>query len=124
MKYGARIVIMPSFGITLNDIRGRFSDKGKVIISEESTLVLEGDVTIENLQLDGALIVRALNGSKIVIKNLKVNNEGYLFQDIDPSDEQYAPKYQIRGYILDRKGDETIEFKDGKEHIIDKQSNM
>ena len=122
VKYGARVVIQPSFGVTLGDIRSRFKENGKVVISAESTLVLEGNVEIENLQLNGALIIRAVNGSKVIIKNLKVNNDGYSFKVIDPNDAQYAPKYQIRGYVLDKKGEEVIEFKDGKEHVVDKAS--
>ena len=121
MKYGARVVIMPSFGVTLEDVRSRFDSSGKVAISSESTLVLEGDVSIKNLELNGALCLRAVNGSKIRVENLKVNNAGFEFKTIDPNDANFAPKYQIRGYVLNKKANgEIIEFADGKEHVIDK----
>ena len=70
VKYGARVVILPSFGVTLEDIRGRFVEGGNVTISSESTLVLDGDISIKNLSLNGALILRATPGTKIRIENL------------------------------------------------------
>merc|ERR1719203_890545 len=43
-QVGARIVLQPSFGISLEQLKERV--KGKVIISARSALVLEGDVVL------------------------------------------------------------------------------
>jgi len=63
---GARIIMEPSFGISLEDIKSKI--KGKVSISRNSVFVVEGDVVIDGLQLDGAMW---LKGSG-VLKDKKV----------------------------------------------------
>lgn len=43
-----------------------------------STLVLEGEgVTLESLDLDGTLIIRAGEGVQLLVRDLKVSNEGW-----------------------------------------------
>jgi histone H1/5 len=56
--------------------KGGRGKKGKVVLSEESKLVLDGDVVVKNLTLDGTLIVRAKKTSKAIIQNLTVKNDG------------------------------------------------
>merc|ERR1712093_82147 len=54
-KIGARIALHPSFAISLEQIKAKI--KGKVSISKKSLSILEGDVGIDGLELDGALHV-------------------------------------------------------------------
>lgn len=49
----------------------------KVKITGRSSLVLAGDVTIESLELDGALEVVAEPGTQAHIKRLVVRNDGW-----------------------------------------------
>merc|ERR1712066_712311 len=46
-KIGARIVLGPSFGISLEDMKKRIT--GKVSIPKRSSLILDGDVTLDGL---------------------------------------------------------------------------
>ena len=79
----------------------------EVSIAPGSVLVLEGDVEVSGLELDGALIVRALNGSRAVLKNLKVKNAGWTFVKAPAATMEQFDHIQIRGYVLDKK--ETCE---------------
>jgi len=92
-KIGARIVLQPSFGISLEQMKERV--KGPVRISKCSSLVLDGDVTLDGLELDGALEV---SGS-VVVKDKVVKNAGQPLEAI-PDAELTAcpPSFQIRGY--------------------------
>jgi UDP-sugar pyrophosphorylase len=118
VAYGARIVFLPSFGTTVADIQAKLN--GNISISNESSLILEGSgIVINGLQLNGTLIVRALNGSSIVINDLEVDNNGWDFLDVNTEDEAIEEKYRIRGYLLQESEAQVIEFDDGEEHIID-----
>merc|ERR1712107_225205 len=92
-KIGARIVLQPSFGISLEEIKSKV--KGKVTVSKKSVLVLEGDVTIDGLDLDGALW---LSGTGVA-KDKVVKNASMPLVAI-PSEELpgVAEDMRIRGY--------------------------
>ncbi len=103
---GPHVVLAPSFAVGVSQLRQRFPNPDKVRISARSTLVLEGDVTVESLDLDGALVVRALPGTRSVISGLRVHNEGYRLVPLDPAAP--APdSLKIRGYDIDRR-DATV----------------
>ena len=118
VDYGARIVLYPSFGATVKDMANKL--KGDISITEQSTLVLDGDIQINGLKLDGTLIIRTKGeGTKIIIKNLTVNNKGYQFkaiEDLENSKEQ--EKFRIRGYVLDKIEERIIEFDNGKTNTV------
>jgi len=118
VEYGARVVLDSSFGATVKEIKSKI--KGKVSITGESTLVIRGgQIEIHNLQLDGALIIKAKYNSKIVIKNLTVKNEGWCFAPIEGSDAIEDKTCLIRGYKLKQLQQYILEFSDGQEHVID-----
>mmetsp|Transcript_10166 Transcript_10166/g.8712 ORF Transcript_10166/g.8712 Transcript_10166/m.8712 type:complete len:159 (-) Transcript_10166:179-655(-) len=48
-----KIILRPSFGVTLKEIKSKI--KGKVIISPQSTVVLEGDTILEDITIDGSV---------------------------------------------------------------------
>ena len=114
---GARIVLCPGFGVTIKEMASKL--KGDISVTERSTLVLDGDIEIDGLKLDGALVVRAKGkGTKVVIKNLSVVNKGYEFAAIDIEDEQIAEKYRIRGYVVKKEEGRVIEFENGKTNVV------
>jgi len=123
---GARVVLAPSFGQTRAAVRQRVT--GKVRISDRSTLVLEGDVTLKNLDLDGTLVVRARPGASLTIDGAVVVNKGWQFLSVDETPEycgelkcaeknpcsQHPPhkpdeKYLIRGFTLLRTEQTTVD---------------
>lgn len=73
-----------------------------------STLILEGDVDIEGLQLDGALVLKASPGNKVVVRNEAVNNRGWEVCELDETALKSEPiPIQIRGYKI-VKHEETV----------------
>mmetsp|Transcript_10883 Transcript_10883/g.19215 ORF Transcript_10883/g.19215 Transcript_10883/m.19215 type:complete len:600 (+) Transcript_10883:279-2078(+) len=117
---GAKVVLSQSFGITLRDIRNRFPDPEAVKISDRSSLVLEGDVTIESLDLDGDLRVVAAPGASIVIKHLTVKNDGVEFLPVAFEDQDFDEVYRIRGYTKKEHESLVISQTEPGETIIDR----
>uniref|UniRef100_A0A0G4HQX2 Uncharacterized protein n=1 Tax=Chromera velia CCMP2878 TaxID=1169474 RepID=A0A0G4HQX2_9ALVE len=108
---GPHVVLLPSFAQTIETMKEKV--KGPVKISGKSTLILEGDVTIEKggLELDGALELRAAPGSKIVVDGLKVKNNGAF---LHPSDENAPPQIAIRGYYFKKADIKSVFAKEGE----------
>jgi len=91
---GARIVLMPAWGISLEDMKSRV--KGPVRISGKSALVLDGDVVLEELDLDGALVVRGAG-----VTGGEVHNAGCPLAAISATELDAQPPFmKIRGYHL------------------------
>jgi hypothetical protein len=65
---GPQIVFQPSFAIFPADLEARFPTPKQIQISPRSTLVIEGDVVVEGLWLDGYLSIKAVPGTKIIVR--------------------------------------------------------
>jgi len=122
VSYNARVVLQPQFGTTLKDIKDRIH--GKVSVTTESTLVLDGDIHIYNLELDGALVINGCPGAKITIKNLTVKNDGVRFKEIDPDDEKVDEKYRIRGFVPDRRDVMELNFSVPGQYVVDDKTSL
>lgn len=110
------VVLHPRFGFTPSTLRSRFTDPSQVHIRQGSTLVLEGDITIDSLDLEGALIVRAAPGARVHIKSLSVRNAG--FKLVPLAEGESAPdSLKIRGYKLEKTGAEEIVSEEGEKVV-------
>jgi hypothetical protein len=70
-------------------VQTRFETPHAVKISKRSSLVLDGNVTIQALDLDGALTVRVARGASLRIESLTVRNGGWQlvrYRSIRPND--------------------------------------
>lgn len=78
-------------------------------ISATSSLVVSGSgVTIESLDLDGALVIECEEGATGAIRNLVVKNKGWT----KVADESSADEtIKMRGYHLKKEETRTIVFK-------------
>jgi UDP-sugar pyrophosphorylase len=127
---GARVVLAPSFGVSRADIKQRI--RGKVRISDRSTLVLEGDITIKNLDLDGTLVVRVAPGASLAIEDVTVQNKGWQFVPLSAqpyctelrccnkfpcSEHPLDEKYLIRGYTLSKAEQAVVEVASGAKSL-------
>lgn len=63
----------------------RFLSPQQVTISTRSSLVVSGDVTIEHLDLDGALVLCVDPGAQLTIRSLVVRNKGWIVVRNPPS---------------------------------------
>merc|ERR1712127_137545 len=72
---GPNIILCPAFAITQEEIMNKVQG-GK--ITTRSSLVLEGEgLTIKNLDLDGALVIRTGPGCEVEVDGLVVKNKGW-----------------------------------------------
>ncbi|CAJ1441087.1 unnamed protein product [Effrenium voratum] len=102
---GAQIVLQPSFAISLEQLKSKI--RGKIVISKRSTLILEGDVILDGLKLDGALW---LSGSGRAT-GLCVENQGLRLAAIAEAElAKQVPSLQIRGYQKEVLEMETIKL--------------
>jgi UDP-sugar pyrophosphorylase len=97
-QMGARIVLHPSFAISLNQLNKKI--KGKIRISKRSTLIVGPNASIDGLDLDGALQVNS------AVVDVKIKNDGRPIVAIPEEDlPSCSPSLQIRGYTQKKLGD-------------------
>lgn len=129
---GPAIVIKPDFACCPAEYRIKFPSPEKVKISSRSTLVCRGPgITIESLELDGALIIDVDRGEEAIIRDLVVKNDGWVQV---PTEKHSDERIEMRGFTIDRKDAKYIEistpedkpakknsFDDEEEYILEEQ---
>lgn len=120
-KRGPKIILRPSFAMSLNEGRGKISGGS---FSGESTLIIDGrDILLDNVELSGssALIVKACDGAKVTVTGA-FSNEGFelvKLTDAERSAESDVPEYlKIRGYHFVNKGAALYEFTEPGEYTV------
>lgn len=120
---GARVVLEKNFAATADEVMARVNG-GRV--SDRSVLVLDGDIIVDNLDLDGTLIVQAGPGVKLQIKNAKVRNDGWEFIDLTQKEMQTevqefsAPaSLRVRGYTVNKKGERIVNITEPGNYVMD-----
>jgi UDP-sugar pyrophosphorylase len=101
---GPRVILRPSFALTLSDVRARISGGS---ISGEATLVLDGDVSLSKVSIaDGAsLVAKASEGESLHIQDRSIERGG-LVHDLVPlteaemSSTEIPEPLRIRGYRI------------------------
>jgi UDP-sugar pyrophosphorylase len=89
-----------------------------VRISARSTLVIDAaDVVLDGLVLDGALVVRAVPGARVVIRGLVVNNRGWEAREPEEATGSNDSR-AIRGYDFVRHETRVIEITEPGEHVV------
>jgi len=114
----ARVVWSPQWAVSFAGVRARLAPDAKVQITQRSTLVLDGDIILEELTLDGTLIICAAPGSRVTIKLLVVKNEGW---ELDPaSKDDPDPEVHIKGFSIRRPAGATCQlvFEELGEHVV------
>jgi hypothetical protein len=106
---GPEIVLKPSFVVCPAEYKAKFPNPSNIKISAKSSLIVEGDVIIESLDLDGALVIKCEEGASGVLRDVVVTNKGWE-KDVNISDTD--PEYiRIRGYRMNKTETKTIVFK-------------
>ena len=109
------VALMPHFAVTRGELRERFL-AGKCRVAAGATLVLDGDIHVEHLDLEGTLIVRAVPGAKVLVKRLTVRNAGWRFEPLTGK----APEYlAIRGYRVKRLGQKVLYYPNPGEYVVE-----
>lgn len=103
---GPRVILRPSFALTLAEVREKI--KGGAI-SGDATLVLDGDVRLENVTIpEGtSLVARAKTGSPGILANLTAPaTAGFAIEPLtdEEMNSSNVPEYlRIRGYRIVQK---------------------
>jgi UDP-sugar pyrophosphorylase len=96
---GPEITISPYAMCCPGEYAEVFTSPKHVHISARSSLVIlgKGNLTIESLNLDGALVIDCEEGAEGVVRNLIVKNEGWTRETVDNSGNEIL---DMRGYRL------------------------
>ena len=90
-----------------------------VRVSARSVLVLRGDVVLEELDLDGTLVITEAPGAKVRVRGLRVANAGWDWVPLSPDEEAAAPEEQrIRGFKVVRHEAAEHAFTEPGEHVL------
>ena len=96
---GPNVILCPAFAITQNEIMEKIQG-GQ--ITTRSSLVLEGEsLTVKNLDLDGALVIRAGHGCEVEVDGLVVRNKGWEKVEV-PEGADVPEVVAIRGYTMEK----------------------
>jgi len=100
VKYalGPKVVLKPSFGVCLTEIKNRIVNGSYLKVTSESTLVLSGDVTIKNVEVDGTLVVTPKKGVLVTLDGVECNPKKAKMVEVNEND---PVAYQIRGYTIE-----------------------
>ena len=129
---GPAIVIKPDFACCPGEFSIKLPSPEKIKISSRSTLVVRGPgVTIESLDLDGALIIDVDRGEEAIVRDLVVKNDGW---EQVPVSRDSDEKIVMRGFRMNRKDAKYIEIRsenskeedddksdDGTEYVVKEQ---
>jgi len=120
---GPRIVLCPAFAITRGEIRAKFMGGS---VTKRSTLVLDGDgLTVKNLKLDGALVVRTAPGCEVEVDGLEVTNGGWTFEEVPEGQAGDVPEtVAIRGYTVNRKETKEIIITEPGKYFVGKDGEV
>lgn len=98
---GPRIVLSPSFAVTREEVVRKVHG-GK--ITDRSTLVLDGQgLNVNNLILDGSLVLKTGPGVELEVDGLVVNNRGYELEELHAGGDANTITKEtdhIRGYTM------------------------
>lgn len=107
-----RIVLSPSTAATYTELKERVARPtapGAVSVSSRSVLVLNGDVVLRRLSLDGALVITAHPGARVVVDGLFVVNEGWEWKPLGEG-EHASEEVAMRGFTVVRHATAQFEF--------------
>jgi UDP-sugar pyrophosphorylase len=93
------VVFDQQFAPSVAGLASRFPNPSQVSVSPRSTLVIEGDVVVESLELDGALHLRATRGQRLVVRGLVVSNAGWVAVATSGLEDEVTA---IRGFAFSR----------------------
>ena len=104
---GPRVVLHPSFACTFDELKGKVGKGGVNLKSPTSALVVEGSgITLESLELDGALVIKACAGANVTVKGLTVTNKGWTYKPVTDGNEID----NLRGFVVEKHETKEIVF--------------
>jgi len=108
-----QIVFNPEFVTCPHEFANAFPNPDKVKISSRSTLIVKGpgQVVIESLDLDGALVISCPAGETLTVKDQVTKNAGWVREPADAGSPEYI---KMRGYKIVKKATTMLSFSGGE----------
>ncbi|KAK1555712.1 hypothetical protein Q3G72_030346 [Acer saccharum] len=95
-----RIAWTPKWGLTFSEIKKKVG--GSCSISQKSTMVIKGcNVLLQDLSLDGTLIVDSVDGAEVTVRG-SVKNKGWMLENVDYKDTSVPEEIRIRGFKINK----------------------
>ncbi|XP_057540253.1 UDP-sugar pyrophosphorylase [Amaranthus tricolor] len=95
-----RIVWKPKWAITFSDVKRKI--EGSCSISQKSTMLIKGrNIVINNLSLDGALVVDAVDDAEVKVEGC-VQNSSWTLEKVDWKDTSIPEEIRIRGFKINK----------------------
>jgi len=120
LKYlapGPRIIICPAFSISQEELQAKVQGGS---ITKRSSLVLEGEnLKINNLNLDGALVIRTGKDCDVTVQDLTVQNKGWEVRELEDGVD-YPEHIRIRGYVMEKHEAMEILIQEPGKYVVDK----
>eukprot|EP00315_Gephyrocapsa_oceanica_P009962 CAMPEP_0185290268 /NCGR_PEP_ID=MMETSP1363-20130426/4462_1 /TAXON_ID=38817 /ORGANISM="Gephyrocapsa oceanica, Strain RCC1303" /LENGTH=665 /DNA_ID=CAMNT_0027886247 /DNA_START=17 /DNA_END=2014 /DNA_ORIENTATION=- len=116
------VVLTPAFKPSVGIALSRFCGGAAISLTASSGLLLDGDITVHSLSLDGALRISAVRGARVTVRALQVRNAGWRVRELSPeeaADEATPEVLRLRGYALDVLEERVLHFGVPGEHIVD-----
>eukprot|EP00850_Spirogloea_muscicola_P008836 SM000048S16548 [mRNA] locus=s48:314943:320398:- [translate_table: standard] len=111
------VVWPPQWALTFADVKAKVS--GDCRLSQRSVLSLQGaDITLHDLKLDGALIVRAHVGAKVKVSGLHLQNQGWHLVPVASDDKEASEVIRIRGFRIERVEQRELQAFAGDDTVI------
>ncbi|CAG9466321.1 unnamed protein product [Pedinophyceae sp. YPF-701] len=89
----------PRFATTLAGLSKRVRD---LDLAQGSSLVVDGDVWIDGLTVEGAVVFDCAPGVRLEVTGLTVKNGGWGLTNVDSNDNSEPEELRIRGFKLDK----------------------
>ena len=103
LPMGPRVVLGPNVATSFDELKSKV---GAVKLGAKSALVVEGSgVNLKNVEVDGALVIKACEGAEVVVDGLKVTNKGWQWK---PTGKGAAEVDALAGFVV--KKNETAEY--------------
>ncbi|PON60129.1 UTP--glucose-1-phosphate uridylyltransferase family [Parasponia andersonii] len=95
-----RVTWKPKWALTYSDIKRKIN--GNCSISQRSTMVIKGrNVFVEDLSLDGALVIDAIEDAEVKVGG-SVQNKGWILEKVDYKDTSIPEELRIRGFRVEK----------------------
>ncbi|XP_050226244.1 UDP-sugar pyrophosphorylase-like [Mercurialis annua] len=95
----------PKWGLTFSDVKSKVN--GSCSISQRSTIAIKGrNIFVEDLSLDGALVLEAVDEAEVKVGG-SVQNKGWILENVYYKDTSIPEELRIRGFRI--KKDEQVE---------------
>jgi len=123
-EVGPQLVLAPAFRPTVGEALSRLKGGAAIRISAASSLLLDGDITIESLELDGALRIVALPGARVAVRKLRVRNKGCALLELSAAhiaDAATPETRKIRGYTYEVREVRDLRFETPGDHVVDEE---